>query len=95
MAKNVGKLDRVARFFFGLFLIWLGAFKFGALDWSPLGLLLVALALLPFYMAVSGSCFIFSWFKIHSLSTSERAMHGEPYPENLPPPPAASANPSS
>lgn len=82
MKKNVGKIDRSLRFLLGIFLLWLGLWQFNGLEGNISGILISLTALMPFYMVVTGSCFVFSWFKIHSLSKSECERYGEPYPKN-------------
>ena len=82
MIKNVGKVDRSLRFLLGLFLIWMGLFELDGKQGDWIGILVAVLSILPFYMALSGSCFVFRWFKIHSLSKTERELYGKPYSKN-------------
>jgi len=81
MIKNVGKIDRTLRFLLSLFLIWLGVFVLNGKDGNVIGILVALISLLPFYMTFTGSCFVFRWFKIHSLSNKECEIYGQPYPE--------------
>ncbi len=81
MIKNVGMIDRTLRFLLGLFLIWLGVFGFNGKEGNIIGILIALISLLPFYMTLTGSCFVFRWFKIHSLSNKECKMYGKPYSE--------------
>ncbi len=81
MIKNVGKIDRTLRFLLGLFLVWLGVFVLNGKEGNAIGILVALISLLPFYMTLTGSCFVFRWFKIHSLSNKEREMYGQPYPK--------------
>ncbi len=77
--RNVGKIDRSLRFLLGVFLVWLGLWGLEGLTGNLLGILMALAALLPFYMTFTASCFVFRWFKIHSLSKSESARYGSPY----------------
>ncbi len=77
--RNVGKIDRSLRFLLGVFLLWLGLWGFDGLSGDIIGIVISLTALLPFYMAVTASCFVFRWFKIHSLSKSECEKYGAPY----------------
>ena len=79
MIKNVGKIDRTLRFLLGLTLIWIGLFVLDGKDGNIIGIAVVLISLIPFYMTFTGSCFVFRWFKIHSLSKSECQIYGEPY----------------
>lgn len=79
MLLNVGKLDRTIRFFLGLFLIWLGLIQMSGIEGDILGILVALSSILPFYMVITRSCFVFKWFKIHSLSKSEKEKFGDPY----------------
>lgn len=82
MIKNVGKIDRALRFLLGLFLVWLGLFVLNGKEGNVIGLLLALISLMPFYMTFTGSCFVFRWFKTHSLSKKECEMYGQPYSES-------------
>ena len=82
MIKNVGRIDRTLRFLLGLFLVWLGVFVLNGKEGNMIGIFVVLISLMPFYMALTRSCFVFRWFKIHSLSKKECEMYGQPYPES-------------
>lgn len=82
MVKNVGKIDRTLRFFLGFFLVWLGVFVLNGKEGKLIGILVTLTALMPFYMALTQSCFVFRWFKIHSLSKKECDIYGQPYKES-------------
>jgi len=79
MIRNVGNIDRTLRFLLGLFLAWLGLFMLDGLEGNVVGILVAVVSLMPFTMSVTGSCFVFRWFGIHSLSNSELQAHGPPY----------------
>ena len=79
MIKNVGKIDKTLRFLLCLILVWLGLFVLNGKEGSVVGILVAIISLMPFYMALTGSCFVFRWFKIHSLSKKEYQIHGNPY----------------
>ena len=81
MIKNVGKIDRTLRFLLGLLLVWLGVFVLNGKEGNMIGLFVALFSLMPFYMAVTRSCFVFRWFKIHSLSKKECEIFGQPYPK--------------
>jgi hypothetical protein len=81
MIKNVGKIDRTLRFLLALFLVWLGVFVLNGKEGNVIGILVALISLLPFYMAVTRSCFVFRWFKVHSLSIKECEIYGQPYPK--------------
>jgi hypothetical protein len=82
MIKNVGKIDRSLRFILGITLVWLGLFKLNGLEGNLIGILVALASLLPFYMVLTGSCFVFKWLKIHSLSKKECEAYGQPYQQN-------------
>jgi hypothetical protein len=82
MIKNVGKIDRTLRLLLGLILVWLGVFVLNGKDGDIIGIFVALISLMPFYMAVTRSCFFFRCFKIHSLSKKECEIHGQPYPES-------------
>jgi hypothetical protein len=79
MIKNVGWIDRVLRFLLGLFLVWAGLFVLKGKEGNVLGIVIALISLMPFYMAITRSCFVFRWFKIHSLSKRECEVYGRPY----------------
>ena len=80
MKKNVGLIDRTLRFFFGLFLLWLGLYILGGIDGSLLGMAVALLSVVPFSIVTIGICPIFHWFRIHSFSHREWERFGDPYP---------------
>jgi hypothetical protein len=82
MIKNVGKIDRTLRLLLGLTLVWLGVIVLNGMEGDVLGILVSLISLMPFYMAVTRSCFVFRWFKIHSLSKKECEIYGQPYSES-------------
>jgi len=82
MIKNVGKIDRTLRFLLGLFLVWLGLFEMNGKEGDLIGILVAIISLMPFYMSFTGSCFVFRWFKTHSLSKKECEIYGPPYKES-------------
>jgi hypothetical protein len=73
MTKNVGKTDALLRFLLACFLVWLGLFPLDGLDGSSTGLLVAAASLLPFTMAMTRSCPLFSLFGYNSLPKDKRA----------------------
>ena len=81
MKKNVGQIDRVLRFLLGIFLIWFGVFFLNGKEGTAVGILVAISSLLPFYISLTRSCFVFRWFKIHSLSKKECKIQGRPYPK--------------
>lgn len=82
MIKNVGKIDRTLRFILGLFLVWLGVFLLNGKEGKVIGILVTLISLMPFYMALTRSGFVFRWFKIHSFSKKECKIYGQPYTES-------------
>jgi|APSaa5957512622_1039677.scaffolds.fasta_scaffold62748_1 hypothetical protein len=78
MIKNVGIIDKIFRFTLALFLGWIGLFVLDGLQGAVLGLLVSTTSLLPLYMVFTGSCFVFRWFNIHSLSRKEIDRYGDP-----------------
>ena len=81
MVKNIGKVDRTLRSLLGLFLVWIGVFVLNGKDGEAIGILVALISLMPFYMAITRSCFVFKWFKTHSLSKEECELYGQPYKE--------------
>jgi len=79
MIKNVGKIDRMFRLFLGVFLVWFGLFILGGLQGKILGILVALISLMPFTMSATSSCFVFKWFKFHTLSQDEFKEYGDPY----------------
>jgi len=82
MIKNVGWIDRLLRFLLGILLIWIGLWELNGLQGNIIGIVVTVISLIPFYMTWTGSCFVFRWFKIHSLSKTECQRYGEPYSGN-------------
>ena len=82
MIKNVGKIDRLLRLILGLFLLWFGLILLNGINGKIPGIIVAVCSLLPFYMAVTRSCFVFRWIKIHSLSKKEHELYGNPYPKD-------------
>ena len=78
MLKNVGKIDRSLRLLLAIFLIWLGLFYKNGIQGELIGILIACCSLLPIYMGLTGSCFVFRWANIHSLSKKEVAQYGNP-----------------
>jgi len=79
MAKNVGQIDRILRFLLGIFLVWFGVFLLNGKEGNLIGILVAVTSLMPFYMSLTRSCFVFRWFNIHSLSKKECEIQGSPY----------------
>jgi len=71
LKKNVGLIDRIFRFLLGCSLVWIGLLELGGTEGSFGGILVALCSLLPFYMAVTRSCFVFRWFNVHSCSAKE------------------------
>ena len=82
MIKNIGKIDRALRLLLGLFLVWLGVIVLNGKEGNMIGIFVALISLMPFYMVITRSCFVFRWFKIHSLSKKECEIYGQPYPES-------------
>jgi len=82
MIKNVGKIDRTLRLLLGLFLVWFGLFVLKGKEGNVIGIFVALSSLMPFYMGLTGSCFVFRWFKIHSLSNKECEIYGKPYQDS-------------
>jgi hypothetical protein len=79
MRYNIGRTDQFIRFLLGFVLLWLGLFILHGLAGAPWGVLVAAFAVVPFYMAISRTCFVFQWLGIHSLSDEEVKRYGHPY----------------
>lgn len=79
MALNMGWIDRAVRFLLASFLFWFGLMSNHGLDGNLLGISYALASLPPFYTAFSGSCFILSFIKCHTLSPSELDKFGDPY----------------
>ena len=71
LKKNVGLIDKIFRLLLGCSLVWIGLLELGGTEGSLVGVLVALCSLLPFYMAVTRSCFVFRWFNIHSCSAKE------------------------
>ena len=69
--KNVGLIDRTLRFLLGVSLVFIGLFWMDGIHGQVPGIIIAICSLLPFYMALTASCFVFRWLKIHSLSQKE------------------------
>jgi hypothetical protein len=82
MIKNVGKIDRTLRLLLGLILVWLGVFVLNGKEGNVIGIFVALISLMPVYMAITRSCFVFRWFKIHSLSKKECEINGQPFPDS-------------
>ncbi len=72
MKKNVGEIDSILRFLFGLFLLWLGLFYLQGLDGETAGLIVAILSMIPFTISATKVCPVFTLFKISSISKKER-----------------------
>ena len=72
MKKNVGQIDRVFRFFFGLFLLWFGLMYLEGIDGKLVGIVVTSASLIPFTMSLTATCPVFHWLKINSLTKKER-----------------------
>ena len=72
MKKNVGQIDRVFRFFFGLFLLWFGLIYLEGIEGKLLGIVVTLASLIPFTMSLTATCPVFHWLKINSLTKKER-----------------------
>ena len=79
LKKNVGIIDRIFRTLLGCSLVWIGLFELGGIDGSIGGIVVALSSLLPFYMAVTRSCFVFRWFNIHSCSAKELEADSRKY----------------
>ena len=82
MIKNVGKIDASLRILLGFILLWVGLLELNGLEGNAIGIAIASISLMPFYMALTKSCFVFRWFKTHSLSKKECQIIGHPYPES-------------
>ena len=69
MKKNVGNLDATLRVILGIFLIWLGLFQVDGLNGDIWGILISICAVLPFTMAITRICPVFTVFNISSISS--------------------------
>ena len=73
MEINVGKMDRVFRFFFGLFLLWFGLIYLVGINGKLIGIVVALVSLIPFTMSRTAKCPVFYWLKINSLTNKDRA----------------------
>ena len=71
LKKNVGQIDRILRFLLGCSLAWIGLIELRGAYGSIEGILVALCSVLPFYMAVTRSCFVFRWLNIHSCSAKQ------------------------
>ncbi len=71
MKKNVGKIDSILRFLFGLFLVWLGLFYLQGLKGEAIGLIVAILSMIPFAISATKVCPVFTLFKISSITKKE------------------------
>ena len=78
MTRNIGKLDRTFRFILALILLWIGLFVLQGLEGRVPGILVVLISIIPFATSTTGSCFVFRWLNIHSLSKRECELYGDP-----------------
>ena len=78
MLKNVGLIDRILRFFLAIFLVWFGLFFLNGIEGNILGIIVSLTSLLPLYMVITQTCFVFRWINIHSLSKKEILRYGDP-----------------
>jgi hypothetical protein len=74
MRKNVGKIDSILRFLFGLFLVWLGLFHFQGLNGEIIGFIVAILSIIPFTISAIKVCPVFTLFKISSISKKEKII---------------------
>lgn len=79
MERNVGAVDRLLRTLLGCFLLGFGLLVFDGVNGNIYGIIISSLSLIPFYMALTGTCIAFRIFQIHSLSEAERLKYGDPY----------------
>ena len=71
--KNVGKIDMILRLLLGIVLLVVGLFVLGGNRGNIIGIAVALSSALPFYIASTRSCPVFSLFKINSLSKKEKA----------------------
>ena len=72
MQKNVGNLDAILRYIFGIFLLWLGLFKLHGLEGNTAGILVAIFSLIPLTIATIRKCPIFSILKISSVPKNKK-----------------------
>ena len=78
MTRNIGKFDRTFRFLLALLLLWLGLIELQGLEGSMPGIAVALISVVPFATSTTGSCFVFRWLNIHSLSKRECELYGDP-----------------
>ena len=74
MKKNVGTVDAILRYLFGIFLLWLGVFKLKGLEGRVSGILVAIFSLIPFTIATTRKCPVFSIFKISSIPKNKEMI---------------------
>ncbi len=67
----MGRFDRLFRLILGIVLLYLGLFTLEGVHGNTIGIFVALTSILPFYMAITASCFVFRWFQINSLSKKE------------------------
>jgi hypothetical protein len=72
MTKNVGNADAVSRYIFGIFLLWFGLLKLSGLGGNITGILVAIFSLMPFTVATTRKCTVFSIFKISSIPKNKK-----------------------
>jgi uncharacterized membrane protein len=72
MKKNVGKIDSILRFFFGIFLVWLGLFYLQGLKGEIVGIIVAMISIIPFTISATKVCPVFTILKISSISKKEK-----------------------
>ena len=72
MKKNVGLIDRIFRFFFGIFLLWFGLIYFNGAKGEVIGIIVALICLVPFTMTITAKCPVFYWLNISSITRKER-----------------------
>jgi len=74
MKKNVGTVDAILRYSFGIFLLWLGVVKLKGLEGRVSGILVAIFSLIPFTIATTRKCPVFSIFKISSIPKNKEMI---------------------
>jgi hypothetical protein len=72
MKKNVGNVDAILRIILGIFILWLGLVQLNGLEGRISGILIAMFALVPFTIAATRICPVFSIFKISSLPNKNK-----------------------
>ena len=75
MQKNVGNFDAILRYIFGIFLLWLGLFKLDGLEGNTSGILVAIFSLIPFTIATTRKCPVFSILKISSIPKNKKEVN--------------------